>query len=309
MFNGGLIGQVLKPEALPKLSGMRASSITFSPRDLAQALGVSESSVRRWVDRGEIPSLRTEGGHRRIELASAVSYIRKKGLRVAEPELLGLRQGLRGSSSAPDALHAALEAGQEGQAWDIVVQLFLDGTRVAQIGDEWIRPAMQRIGELWTGGEAGILIEHRATGICSSILSRMQTLFAEPTGPIAVGGAPSGDPYTLPSKLSSLVLRAAGFQAVDLGPSTPLNVLAEAARELEARLVWLSVSAPLKEPSDRRALSAWLELLAGEGRTLVLGGRGIQSLELPVLEGVHPVQRASELHALALGMAWADRAG
>ncbi len=282
---------------------MDPKSTTLSPRELARALGVSESSVRRWVDRGEIPGHKTEGGHRRIELNSAVSYIRSKGLSVEKPELLGLRAGLSGSLSAPDALHAALAAGLQQPAWDILYQLFLDGTSVAQIGDDWIRPAMQRIGELWRGGEEGILVEHRATAICSSILHRLQTLLPEPVGPAAVGAAPSGDPYTLPSQLSSLVLRAAGFQATDLGANTPLTVLAEATHEHGARLVWLSVNGTQDKQRDRRIILRWLEQLTGDGRTLVLGGRGIPSLDLPVVEGAHVVQRASELHALAVGMA------
>jgi len=37
----------------------------LSPRELAEALGVSESSLKRWVDAGKIAASRTEGGHRR----------------------------------------------------------------------------------------------------------------------------------------------------------------------------------------------------------------------------------------------------
>jgi len=38
----------------------------YSPKQVAKRLGVSESSVKRWLDQGVVPVLRTAGGHRRI---------------------------------------------------------------------------------------------------------------------------------------------------------------------------------------------------------------------------------------------------
>ena len=38
----------------------------LSPKELADAIGVSESSIKRWVDNGEIQATKTSGGHRRI---------------------------------------------------------------------------------------------------------------------------------------------------------------------------------------------------------------------------------------------------
>ena len=61
----------------------------LGPRQLGQALGVSESSVKRWADQGEIVTHRTSGGHRRIALAEAIRFIRESGLPVVDPGILG----------------------------------------------------------------------------------------------------------------------------------------------------------------------------------------------------------------------------
>ena len=48
----------------------------LSPKELAQAIGVSESSLKRWADEGLLRATRTAGGHRRIPLAEAIRFLR-----------------------------------------------------------------------------------------------------------------------------------------------------------------------------------------------------------------------------------------
>ena len=51
------------------------STLLLTPHDLAEALGVSESSLKRWIDAGRIRASRTEGGHRRVALDDALAFI------------------------------------------------------------------------------------------------------------------------------------------------------------------------------------------------------------------------------------------
>lgn len=44
--------------------------------DVARLLGLSEKAVRRLADRGDIPSHRTPGGHRRFEIAAVMAAVR-----------------------------------------------------------------------------------------------------------------------------------------------------------------------------------------------------------------------------------------
>ena len=64
----------------------------LSPKELGSAIGVSESSLKRWADDGRLRVARTAGGHRRIELREAVRFIRASGFTVQRPELLGLAE-------------------------------------------------------------------------------------------------------------------------------------------------------------------------------------------------------------------------
>ena len=47
----------------------------FSPKEIAKALGVSQASIKRWVDRGLIEAEKTAGGHRRISVQALKTYL------------------------------------------------------------------------------------------------------------------------------------------------------------------------------------------------------------------------------------------
>jgi len=54
---------------------MGSSKSSYSPRQLAQVLGVSVQSVQRWVDAGRLKAWKTPSGHRKIDGASAQALI------------------------------------------------------------------------------------------------------------------------------------------------------------------------------------------------------------------------------------------
>jgi len=64
---------------------------SFSPKQVAQALQVSESSVKRWCDRGVIRTDRTHGGHRRIPLEYLMEFLESTNRRIVDPDAIGLR--------------------------------------------------------------------------------------------------------------------------------------------------------------------------------------------------------------------------
>ena len=60
--------------------------------------------------------------------------------------------------------------------------------------------------------------------------------------PLAIGGTPRSDPYSLATGMVELVLRQKGWVAQSLGSHLPLDTLAAAIEHMRPRLFWLSVS-------------------------------------------------------------------
>ena len=267
----------------------------LSPKDLAEALGVSESSLKRWVDAGKIGAMRTEGGHRRISLAEAVRFIRETGAKVVNPEMLDMPEIARAGS---ERLLHHLRGGDVLGARGWLLGRYLAGVSVEELCDGPVVEAMQALGELWRHDDAGIFIEHRATDVCLQALAQLRNTFSAPAGaPVALGATPEDDPYLLPTFMAAIVMASCGMNTVNLGPDTPVSAMAAAAQEHQPRLVWISASAPLPQ-ARAKAIADWLKSLPPT-TTTVVGGRHSETI---AAHGVRRVETMTELATLARGV-------
>lgn len=280
----------------------------LTPKDLAAAIGASESSLRRWIDNGDIRVSRTAGGHRRILLGDAVQFIRKMGAVVVRPDVLNLPslpQVPAGTSDADSArLFAALRDGEGDIARGLVFAAYLGGESLPAIFDGPIRSAMHTLGELWKHDERGILIEHRATEICLSIISALRTLLPKSpeAAPLAMGGAPQGDPYQIPSLMAATTLAEVGLREINFGANTPLPLLAAEATLAGARLVWLSISAAEDSKSLRAQVKELAAALSEQRVSLVVGGSAAAACGLGALKDVNVIHSMAELAAFGRGL-------
>jgi excisionase family DNA binding protein len=247
----------------------------------AEALGVSVSSVKRWVDEGILPAHRTGGGHRKLLRAEVLALVRRGDLPRADLSTLSIAAADQ-SSLRLDAIGAALyDATVRGIADEVAAVIrraYEAGTPLESIADRLVAPVMARVGHDWETSRIDVWQEHRGTQLCAGALYQLRQDIqgrAERGRPIAIGGAPEGDPYLLASLLAELVLLDAGWEAINLGPNTPLPSLIRAIRELRPRLVWLSAS---HLDDTAKFLSAYRELYRAaeaHGAAIAVGGRAL----------------------------------
>lgn len=251
-----------------------------TPKQAARAIGVSESSVKRWCDRGFLPNNRTAGGHRRIPIHELMTFLRAGEHQLVRPEELGLPatsgQTPRVLERAADKFREALLAGDEAMTRQIVIDLYLANHRVSSICDQVVAHAFHEIGELWDCGDVEVYQERRGCEICLRCLHDLRTALKEPPtdAPFAMGGTPAGDPYLLPTTMIEIVLRERGWQASSLGNSVPMESLAVAIRRSRPHLFWLSVS---HIEDERTFLAAYDRLVSSIPRdvAVVVGGRAL----------------------------------
>ncbi len=283
-----LLDDVVKMKSFKTFSVFGEAAMEKQPEDcllktqqVARALGVSVSTIKRWVDAGELKASKTVGRHRLIPVGEALSFARRCGLPRNDLEVLaGIGSPRMGTidDRARQALEETLRTGRSREARALIRSAYNAGADAAALGDDLIRPVMERIGHGWQSGMVDIFEEHRASQVVGSILSELIGRTRPANGkraPLALGATPDGDPYTLSGLLSELVLGESGWEAVNLGPNLPMAALARAVLDQEPRLVWLSINHLADPARFLRDYEAFHEAATRTGAAVILGGRAL----------------------------------
>ncbi len=251
----------------------------LSPKEIAEAIDASESSIKRWIDSGRIKATKTSGGHRKVDISEAIRFIRDHKHKVNRADILGFPDAdtVRTEEILVDStntFYRYLLEGQAQKARGIILGLYLQGESIATICDGPIRNAMTRMGDLWQHDKSRVRFEHQATDICIQILNLIRTTLPQnPKAPIAIGGAPPDDPYIIPSLCVVTVLLSEGLQSINLGPNTPFESFESSIRDYVPALTWMSLSVEHNHRIMRKHLDRLAEVAHSHQSKLIVGGR------------------------------------
>jgi excisionase family DNA binding protein len=258
-----------------------SAPIYVNTTQVAKALGLSVSTVKRWVDDGVLPAHKTVGGHRKLLLADVIELARRSDLPHGDLSHLADKIGRSrpvNLTEVSETLCRGLLAGDVLQVRSILQGEFRRGTSVEDLADQTIRPAMARIGQDWKMGRIDVMEEHRASQVCAAVLYELKAILeqrASKNRPRAVGGASQKDHSVLPTLLAQMVLLDAGWDAVNLGPNTPFHSLAKAIADLRPKLLWLSLSHLDSEEEFVRGYRELYFLAEKAGVAVAIGGHAM----------------------------------
>ena len=252
----------------------------LSPKQVARAIGVSESSLKRWCDQGLIETVRTAGGHRKLPVADVIRFLRERKHHVVCPEVLGMPvrspQSEIGLKKGCASFTEAMLEGNEQLARQIVFDLYLAKHSIAVICDEVISRAFQDIGRRWECQVADVYQERRSCEFTQRILYELRRAqsASDPQWK-ACGGTIEGDTYTLPTSMVELVLRNAEWDATSLGASIPIQSMVRAIKELKPRLFWVCVSHVPDPEAFVRDFKQLSDAAESIGTAIAVGGRAL----------------------------------
>jgi excisionase family DNA binding protein len=276
---------------------------SFSPKQVAQALQVSESSVKRWCDRGVIRTDRTLGGHRRIPLEHLMEFLESTNRRIVDPSAIGLsdrrqledqrqiqRDAIAELSSRADRVgedpsianapflqsqfERALLAGDEAQCRKVISSWYAIHGNMASVADDLMAPTFRVIGQMWECGRADVYQERRGCEICIRLIHELRRLISDPfnEAPLAMGGTSEGDNYQVANQLIEIIFREAGWRTISLGSGVPFSSMASAIQKYRPKVFWLSVSHIDSDDDFLDRFQRFSEELP-QGTMLVVGGR------------------------------------
>lgn len=174
-------------------------------------------------------------------------------------------------------LASRLVAGDEAGAWTILEDAQVAGVELSALYVDLLAPALAEVGDRWEAGTLGVGGEHRATAVALRLIGRLSPRFARRGrrhGSVVVG-APSGERHGIPVAMVADLLRAAGYEVVDLGPDVPPAAFVDAVGQERAAgrssVVLVGVTVAEHLDAAREAVTA----ARAAGATVLAGGAAV----------------------------------
>jgi DNA-binding transcriptional MerR regulator len=238
----------------PVSIGVVSTESRFRIGELSRRSGVSPDLLRAWERRyGLLRPSRSSGG---LRLYSEDDVLRVQamqeqlaaGLAAAEAAAVassrqGNPQGSVDTMQARDELDAALLAYDEGAAhatFDALVARFSLETVLADV----VLPYLHDVGDRWERSEISVAQEHFASAFLRGRLLGLARGWGQGFGPTALLACAPGEQHDLGLVAFGLALRSRGWRILYLGPDTPLESLADAARSSRPDRVVVSAVDP-----------------------------------------------------------------
>ncbi len=247
----------------------------WSTRQVAELLGVTETTVKRWADAQKLPCVRTPGGHRKFLPHEVLAFARAQGYRL---------EAILPSEIAPSAsweryrewLYRWLIDGDSRMVGEQLYAWIQAGHELATLYDEVITPVLERIGSEWEHGVLSVAEEHVASKTLLEVLHslRQRTFAPRMERGRAICAALEEEQHMLGLVMAAHVLESEGFLVDFLGARTPLSdLLVWLQRHPDSRLLCLSFSMPVPEDRLRALLSPIRDAAHRYGARLYAGGR------------------------------------
>jgi DNA-binding transcriptional MerR regulator len=253
---------------------------------LSRRVGVSPELLRAWERRyGVLQPRRTEGGFR-LYSADDEKRVRtmlrhvEAGVPAAEAARLALAEAPESGNGLPPRLEALADAFREAldrfdePTANLMLDRLLGAFTVETVLRDVVVPYLGELGERWERGEASVAQEHFASNLLRGRLFGLARGWGRRGGPAAVLACAPGELHDLPLIVFGLVLAGRGNAVTFLGPDTPVETVATAARDLDARLVVISATTRERLAGAQRELRALASsvpvALAGAGASRAL---------------------------------------
>lgn len=192
-------------------------------------------------------------------------------------------------------LEACLEAAQrlDAEALEATCMRAAVACGQAVLLEKIIVPLMEHIGESWRDGKVRIAHEHLTSVVVRTFLESMRGAFKIPSSaPSMVVTTPAGQLHEFGALIAAFSSAAEGWRVTYLGPNLPAEEIAGAARQVQARVVCLSIVYPPDDPHLAQELLRIRRYLTDDVM-LMIGGRAAGNYHLE-MHGTFYINNLSE---------------
>jgi methanogenic corrinoid protein MtbC1 len=139
--------------------------------------------------------------------------------------------------------------------------------------DQLLHPLMDEIGRQWNEGKLRVAHEHLASAVVRSLLGTLTASSpVDDRAPVIIATTPAGQLHEFGALMAAATAASVGWRILYLGPNTPAENIAAAARDSGASVVALSLIYP---PDDSRIADELRRMgrLLPDSVSVIAGGR------------------------------------
>lgn len=224
----------------------------FTPPQLAKLFGVNVSTIKRWADRGYLPTSSTAGGHRRISKEQLSSFINKYPKHTKNSYILRklLKKNFKIEKNNWHEYYSLLKKNENSQALALIEKLYLSGASIIEILKTTVNPTLRIIAENWAQNKISVYEEHRMSFNIRTHLMRLDQFIPDKTdnqSPAAILACAPGEYHELPLQLVSLIFKLHGWKTYVLGVNIKIGELIKVAKKLKPNGIIVSKTYTKKE--------------------------------------------------------------
>jgi MerR family transcriptional regulator, light-induced transcriptional regulator len=281
----------------------RSPAKFLTTRQLSRVWLVSEATIKRWADAGQLRSSRTIGGHRRFPLAEVMRFQTERGLGAATAgAYVAAATTTKGTATfdaeeAAEHFFEAVRSGHVGEATALLLEARLLGVGLDVIFDEVVAASLRRVGDFWFDARMSVADEHLATCTARRAVESLAASIRRGGGAhtgAAVCCAAEEEMHTVAVLCAQAMLEGAGWEVRNLGGHTPFFALAEYVERQKPSLVCVSSTLQLALEHNARDYVQLAQAARTCGSRVVLGGDGFRGQSVRV-------RFPADLHAESFG--------
>ena len=142
----------------------------LNTKQVGNLFDVNESTVRRWASSGKIECISSAGGHRKFSYQNVMSFANDQGLKINSGEI---PHNINRKTIIDDSVKHVFN--NDAKSLEMIfVQLYLDGTLLPDLMDNFVEKILVKIQDKLDQKEVSVAEEHIARKVVSKALNNFK---------------------------------------------------------------------------------------------------------------------------------------